>query len=63
MPTPDQRRWCLTQAIEIVKQAPADSLQIHDRLKRIYKRLLALCEQGANGDEPRATTAKGARKT
>lgn len=44
MSTPEQRRWCLEQAIEIVKHAPADSLQIHDRLKRVYKRLMALNE-------------------
>lgn len=44
MLTPDQRHWCLEQAIEIVKHAPPDSLQTHDRLKRVYKRLMALSE-------------------
>jgi hypothetical protein len=41
---PDQRRWCLEQAIEITKLAPADSLATHERLKRVYKRLIALSE-------------------
>jgi hypothetical protein len=45
MLTTEQRRWCLDQAIEIIKQAPADNLATHDRLKRVYKRLLALTEQ------------------
>jgi hypothetical protein len=44
MLTPDQRHWCLEQAIEIIKLAPADSLATHDRLKRVYKRLVALSE-------------------
>ncbi len=45
MLTVEQRRWCLEQAIEIVKHAPADPLPTHDRLKRVYKRLIALTEQ------------------
>jgi hypothetical protein len=45
MLTVEQRRWCLEQAIEIVKHAPADALPTHDRLKRVYKRLTALTEQ------------------
>jgi hypothetical protein len=45
MLTPDQRRWCLDQAIDIIKLAPADNLATHDRLKRVYKRLLSLTEQ------------------
>lgn len=45
MLTTEQRRWCLDQAIEIIKQAPADNLATHDRLKRVYKRLIALSEQ------------------
>jgi len=36
----ETRRWCLEQAIEIVKSAPADLLPTHERLKRVYKRLL-----------------------
>ncbi|MBA3699447.1 MAG: hypothetical protein H0W78_11415 [Planctomycetes bacterium] len=44
MLTPDQRHWCLEQAIEIIKLAPADSLATHERLKRVYKRLVALTE-------------------
>jgi hypothetical protein len=42
MPTPEQKRWCLDQAIDIVKHAPADSHVVHDRLKRVYKRLQIL---------------------
>ena len=41
---PDKRHWCLEQAIEIIKLAPADSLTTPDRLKRVYKRLVALSE-------------------
>jgi hypothetical protein len=60
MLTPDQRRWCLEQAIEIIKLAPADSLPTHDRLKRVYKRLVALSEDS----QATATseTAKPAKK-
>lgn len=42
MPTPEQKRWCLEQAIDIVKHAPADSQVVSDRLKRVYKRLQVL---------------------
>lgn len=52
MLTPDQRHWCLEQAIEIVKHAPADSLQTHDRLKRVYKRLMALTEDAVVVADP-----------
>jgi hypothetical protein len=64
MLTPDQRHWCLEQAIEIVKHAPADSLQIHDRLKRVYKRLMALTEDGVATTDPASTTKekKSAKK-
>jgi hypothetical protein len=41
---PDKRQWCLEQAIEIIKLAPSDSLATHDRLKRVYKRLVSLSE-------------------
>lgn len=48
---PDQRQWCLEQAIEIIKLAPADSLATHERLKRVYKRLVSLSEDTlATGD-------------
>ena len=50
MLTAEQRHWCLDQAIEIVKHAPTDSLATHDRLKRVYKRLLALMEQVEHGE-------------
>lgn len=62
MLTPDQRHWCLEQAIEIVKHAPADSLQIHDRLKRVYKRLMALTEDTVVVAKP-AKDGKVAKKT
>ena len=63
MLTPDQRHWCLEQAIEIVKQAPADSLQTHDRLKRVYKRLMALTEDAVVMADPAkpAKPSKGAK--
>jgi ribosomal protein L13 len=47
MPISDHRRWCLEQAIEIIKLAPADSLPTHERLKRVYKRLVTLSEDSA----------------
>lgn len=53
MLTTEQRRWCLDQAIEIIKHAPADSLATHDRLKRVYKRLLALSEQVSQVEAPK----------
>lgn len=52
MLTVEQRRTCLDQAIEIVKHAPADNLATHDRLKRVYKRLLSLTEQLHQVDAP-----------
>lgn len=52
MLTPDQRHWCLEQAIEIVKHAPADSLPTHDRQKRVYKRLMALTEDAVVVADP-----------
>ncbi len=57
MLTPDQRQWCLNQAIEIIKLAPADALPTHDRLKRVYKRLQSLCEDAAHA-QANATTVK-----
>lgn len=48
---PDKRQWCLEQAIEIIKLAPADSLATHDRLKRVYKRLVALSEDALPAKE------------
>lgn len=65
MLTPDQRHWCLEQAIEVVKHAPADSLQVHDRLKRVYKRLMALSEDTVVVVEPAkpAKDSKAAKKT
>ncbi len=53
MLTTEQRRWCLDQAIEIIKQAPADNLATHDRLKRVYKRLIALSEQLTQVETPK----------
>ncbi len=50
MLTAEQRHWCLEQAIEIIKLAPADSLPTHDRLKRIYKRLMSLVEEANTGN-------------
>ena len=47
MPTPDQKTWCLNQAIEIVKHAPSDSYAVHDRLKRTYRRLLSLVDDAS----------------
>jgi hypothetical protein len=50
----ENRRWCLEQAIEIVKSAPADLLPTHDRLKRVYKRLLDLTmpvDEESNGEK------------
>ncbi len=60
---PDKRHWCLEQAIEIVKLAPGDSLATHDRLKRVYKRLVSLSEDAlgtGEADKPEAAekTAK-----
>ena len=49
----EQRRWCLEQAIEIVKAAPTDPLPTHERLKRVYKRLIELTKHAAEpNDEP-----------
>ena len=48
MLNPEQRHWCLEQAIEIIKLAPADALPTHDRLKRVYKRLMSLVEDAAS---------------
>jgi hypothetical protein len=60
MPTPAQKTWCLEQAIEIVKHAPADSNALHDRLKRTYKRLLALVDDA--NETAAAKEAKAAKK-
>jgi hypothetical protein len=64
MPTPAQKSWRLEQAIEIVKHAPADSQALHDRLKRTYKRLLALVADadgtsGATAAKPSVRAAAG----
>ena len=62
----EQRHWCLEQAIEIIKLAPADSLPTHDRLKRIYKRLLSLVEEATTDgttSSPAAKSTKIAKKT
>lgn len=48
MLTEKQKSWALDQAIEIVKQADGDALPVADRLKRTYKRLLALLEDVAD---------------
>jgi hypothetical protein len=45
------RRWCLEQAIEIIKDAPADPLPTHERLKRVYKRLIELSKHAAEPDD------------
>jgi hypothetical protein len=60
MPTPEQKRWCLEQAIEIVKHAPADSHVLHDRLKRVYKRLQILLSDAAESSPPATSKAMGA---
>ena len=52
MLTVEQRRTCLDQAIDIVKHAPADNLATHERLKRVYKRLVSLTEQLQHNDAP-----------
>jgi hypothetical protein len=68
MPTPEQKRWCLEQAIEIVKHAPADSHVVHDRLKRVYKRLQILLSDTAESSPAagkpagRAVEKDGAKK-
>ena len=59
MPTPEQKRWCLEQAIEIVKHAPADSHVVHDRLKRVYKRLQILLSDAAESSPSAASKAIG----
>jgi hypothetical protein len=46
------RRWCLEQAIEIVKHAPADTHAVHERLKRVYKRMLDLVEHTQQEPKP-----------
>ncbi len=61
MLTAEQRHWCLEQAIEIIKLAPADSLPTHDRLKRIYNRLLSLVEEATTDGTPISPAAKGAK--
>lgn len=61
MPTTDQKTWCLNQAIEIIKHAPADSYPAHERLKRVYKRLLTLVEDANESEATRA--AKSAKKS
>ncbi|HEX3135022.1 MAG TPA: hypothetical protein VHX44_15765 [Planctomycetota bacterium] len=59
----DHRRWCLEQAIEIIKLAPPDSLPTHERLKRVYKRLVTLSEDAAPVSESQATKdAKAVKK-
>ena len=45
------RRWCLEQAIEIIKAAPADPLPTHERLKRVYKRLIELSKHAAEPND------------
>lgn len=60
MPTTEQKTWCLNQAIEIVKHAPADNYPAHDRLKRVYKRLLALLDDVQESEADRK--AKDAKK-
>ena len=53
MPISDHRLWCLEQAIEIIKLAPADALPTHERLKRVYKRLVTLSEDSTAATEPK----------
>jgi hypothetical protein len=45
------RRWCLEKAIEIIKAAPADPLPTHERLKRVYKRLIELTKHAAEAND------------
>lgn len=52
MLTTEQCRTCLNQAIDIIKHAPADNLATHDRLKRVYKRLVSLTEQLQQNQAP-----------
>lgn len=61
MVTAEQRHWCLEQAIEIIKLAPADALPTHERLKRIYKRLLALVEEATTDRTAMSPAAKSAQ--
>ncbi len=58
MSTTDQKTWCLNQAIEIVKHAPADNNALHDRLKRTYKRLLALVDDANEPETVKAAVKK-----
>lgn len=60
MPTTEHKAWCLHQAIEIVKHAPSDNYPVHDRLKRTYKRLLALHDDAH--ETAAAKQAKDAKK-
>jgi hypothetical protein len=55
MPISDHRLWCLEQAIEIIKLAPADALPTHERLKRVYKRLVTLSEDSGPVAESQPT--------
>jgi hypothetical protein len=61
MLSPEQRHWCLEQAIEIIKLAPADSLPTHDRLKRVYKRLMSLVEEVNTGNAAASSPAKASK--
>jgi hypothetical protein len=61
MLSPEQRHWCLEQAIEIIKLAPADSLPTHDRLKRIYKRLMSLVEEANTGNTTVSSPTKASK--